>query len=62
MKYTAIYVESWVNGGHRSSQTVKRKIERKDGESIGEMLEREGVADSLVFLFAGHVADVSGEV
>lgn len=53
-KYTAIYVESWMSGSHRYSLTRMKRIEQQQGETVKQMLEREDVADGLVFLFEGH--------
>lgn len=61
-KYTAIYVESWLSGSHWQSLTRMKRIEKRVDERVTEMLENEGILDSVVFLFEGWVTDVMGEV
>lgn len=53
-QYTAIYIDSWMSGSHRQSLTQMRRVEQRDGETVVDMLEREGIADCTVFLFHGH--------
>jgi len=53
-KFTAIYVDSWMSGSHRVSSTEMKRIQQNDGETIEEMLEREGIDNNIAFLFNGH--------
>lgn len=52
--FTAIYVDSWMSGGHRRSLTKMRRITRLPDETVGDMLQREGIAESTNYLFKGH--------
>jgi len=52
--YTAIYIDSWMTGSHRNTITKFRRIEQREGKTVGDMLEREGIADCTVYLFHGH--------
>lgn len=54
MKYTAIYVDSWMSGSHMHSLTKMRRIEQKGTETVLDMLKREGLDSSATFLFVGH--------
>lgn len=53
-KFTAIYTESWMTGSHLHTLTKMSRIEQKDGETVSNMLMREGIEDSTVYLFHGH--------
>jgi hypothetical protein len=53
-KYTAIYIETWMKGSHMCSLERMRRIEKHQHETVGDMLKREGIDDSTVFLFVGH--------
>lgn len=53
-KFTAIYSDSWVSGGRMVSSTQMRRIEQKDGETVVDMLKREGIDRNTLFLFQGH--------
>lgn len=60
-KFTAIYNEHITTGfGLDYTETLMKRIERNFGETIDEMIEREDVADRLVFLFHGH-SQMQGE-
>ncbi len=52
-QYTAIYVESWMSGSHQHSLTKIKRIEVKEGETVVEVLEREQIKDTTVYLFVG---------
>lgn len=52
--YTAAYRESWMVGNHRETLTKMKRIEQLNGESVEDMLKRENLQDSIVFLFHGH--------
>lgn len=52
-KFTAIYIKAWMSGSHYQSITKMRRCEQKDGETVLDMLKREGVEDSVQFLFNG---------
>lgn len=54
MKYTAIYVDTWMSGSHMHSLTKMRRVEQKGTESVLDMLKREGIKNSTTFLFIGH--------
>lgn len=53
-KYTAIYVDSWMSGSNMHVLPKMRRVERSENETVSDMLEREGIANRTVFLFAGH--------
>ena len=53
MKYTAIYIDSWMAGSHMHSLTKFKRIEVKESETVLDALKREEIADSTVFLFEG---------
>ena len=55
-KFTAIYTDSWMAGSHWHTLTKMRRIEQHEGETVGDMLTREWIAESTVFLFIGHPA------
>ncbi len=61
MKYTAIYLESWVIGSNRHLLVKMRQIEKSGDETIADMLEREGIKDDIQFLFVGHPPLVGDE-
>lgn len=54
MKFTAIFTESWVAGSHMHTLTRMRRIEQLDGETVEDMLAREGIEDNMLYLFEGH--------
>lgn len=54
MKYTAIYVESFMSGSHRHSMTKMARLTKLINEDVKSMLIRAGIEDSIVFLFHGH--------
>lgn len=53
--FTAIWVESWMSGSHRCSLTRMRHGAVNPDEDITKALEREGILDSTVFVFNGHL-------
>jgi hypothetical protein len=53
-KFTAIYVDSWMQGSHQISLTKMERLEQLEGETIKEMLSRQGILESTVFIFEGH--------
>lgn len=53
-KFTAIYTDSWMAGSHCHTLTKMRRVEQFDGETVADMLKREGISDCTVFLFHGH--------
>lgn len=53
-KFTAIYIKTWQSGSHWHSSEHMRRIEQREGESVGDMLDREGIKETTVFLFVGH--------
>ena len=55
-KFTAIYTDRLYGG----NITCMKRIEQQENETIKQMLEREDVADGLVFLFHGH-SQMQGE-
>lgn len=65
-KYTAVYQESWMTAGHWREQprpyTLVRikRMERKEEETVLDMLIREGIEDC-EFLFNGHPTFVGEE-
>lgn len=59
-KFTAIYTDSWMSGSHRQTLTLMKRIEQQENETLEQMIEREDVADGLVFLFHGH-SQMQGE-
>jgi hypothetical protein len=61
-KFTAIYVESWMSGSHRHSVTRMLRIEKFEGETIADMLKREDIDESTVFLFFGHLTPLLLEI
>lgn len=52
-KYTAIYIESWMSGSRQHSLTKMMRCKKKEDETVGDMLERNGIAESTIFLFNG---------
>lgn len=61
-QYTAIYIESWMSGSHMQSITRMARIVRGDGETVREMLERNALLDSTVFLFHGWPHECSDDL
>lgn len=61
MKYTAIYLDTWLSGSHVQSLVRMLRMECKDGETVMDMLEREGISDCTQYLFHGH-PPIQGEV
>jgi hypothetical protein len=53
MKFTAIYVESWMSGSHHHSITKMKRVEQQKGETVVGMLERNFIKDETVFIFEG---------
>ncbi len=55
-KFTAIYIDSWVSADsyYHHTLTKMKRIEQRDGETVADMLERENIKDSTIFLFYGH--------
>jgi hypothetical protein len=53
MKYTVIYNEHWNSGSHWHSRTKLRRVERKDYETVKEMLDREELTDIAEYIFEG---------
>jgi hypothetical protein len=53
-KFTAIYTDSWMAGSHQMTLTKMKRTEQKDGETVADMLRREGIEDCTVYLFHGH--------
>jgi hypothetical protein len=53
-KYTAIYTDCWMAGSHQQTLAKMRRIERAEHETVIEMLKREGIDDSVIYLFNGH--------
>jgi hypothetical protein len=53
MKYTAIYIDSWLQGSHMVTNTHMKRLETKMDETVEQALERNQVADSMVYLFRG---------
>jgi len=60
-KYTAIYRESWLAGSHMHTLVRITRIERKEEETVLDMLIREGIEDCVEFLFNGHPTFVGEE-
>lgn len=54
LKYTAIFTQSHKVGRNTKTFTGMRWIEQHPGETVHAMVEREQLADNLVFLFHGH--------
>ncbi len=54
MKYTAIYVESFMSGSHRHSMTKMARLTKLIDEDVKTMLMRAGIADDVIFIFLGH--------
>lgn len=52
--FTVIYVDSWQSGSHRTSLTKMRRVSQYEGETVAEMLRREGLESEAVFIFYGH--------
>jgi len=50
--FTVIYVGSWMADSHRNSITKMVRVQQREGETIKEMLDREGLS-SVVFIFHG---------
>jgi hypothetical protein len=60
-KFTAIYNERILTGfGLDYIDTLMKRIEKQDNETLEQMLEREEVSEGLVFLFHGH-SQMQGE-
>lgn len=55
MELTVIYVESWMSGSHRQAITQMRYCCLEGSETVVDMLNREGLADNVVYVFEGHV-------
>ena len=53
-KFTAIYTNCWMAGSHMQTLVEMRRIERAENETVADMLVREGIDDSIVYLFNGH--------
>lgn len=53
-QYTAIYTNSWMAGSNMQTLVEMRRIERKENETVLDMLISEGIDDSIVYLFKGH--------
>ena len=53
MKYTAVYVESWQVGSHRSSITRMYRFQVAQGEDVAKALDRLGIASSTCFILLG---------
>lgn len=53
-KFTAIYTDSLMDGSHMQTLVKMRRIERAENETVLDMFKREGIEDSVVFLFKGH--------
>lgn len=54
MEYTAIYEERWMSGSHWHCLTKMKRMTLFEHETVLEMLKREEIEDSTVFLFVGH--------
>ncbi len=61
-KFTAIYEESWRTDQMRHTTTFMRRIQQQDGETVLDMIEREKIADNVIFLFVGWPFIVGEEV
>ncbi len=55
--YTAIYFSTtWDSWDDRPAHEAKmRHIELQEGETIKDMLHREGLTDTINFIFKGHL-------
>ena len=53
-KFTAIYVDSWMQGSNRASLIKIERLEQLEEETVEETLSRLGILESTVFLFEGH--------
>lgn len=53
-KYTAIYIDSWLQGSYTQSITNYRRLEQLENETVKEMLERNNILDNTALLFIGH--------
>lgn len=53
-KFTAIYTEKWIMGSNYHSLTKMKRLLKIEGETILDMLDREGISDSVEYLFEGH--------
>ena len=62
-KYTVISWISWMTGSHRQSRTEMKRIKVTSEETLAEVIEREELNNSMVFLFEGwpHHIDASGD-
>lgn len=52
-KYTAIYTEHWMSGSHMQTLVQMKRFDLSRNEKIEDALEKEGIADAVVFLFEG---------
>jgi len=53
MKYTAIWVDSWMTGSHRHSLTKITRFTVKEGQTLKEVLIKLDLENRIVFLFKG---------
>lgn len=53
MKYTAIWVDSWMMGNKQVSLTKAYRFECSEDVQVMEHLDMQGIADAVVFLFEG---------
>lgn len=60
-KLTAIYRDSWESGGYMHVLIKCRKFEQRDGETVKDACQREGIADAVEYIFAGHVKHLGEE-
>lgn len=53
MEFTSIYIETWQTGSHCHSLTKMKRIRQKNGETVLDMLKREGIDEATQYLFHG---------
>lgn len=53
-KFTAIYTDHWTAGSNHYTAVRMMQVEQQPGETVVGMLEREGIAGTVQFLFVGH--------
>lgn len=53
-KYTAIFNECFNVGSQRQTLTQFLRMEKRENETVEDMLKREGIAGCDIFIFVGH--------
>lgn len=57
--FTAVFNDTWMSSGHMHTITKMRHITRRPHETVGDMLVREYIHNTTVFLFEGHLQGYS---